>query len=285
MKKIIKVVTMAMTLTAAASGIALATPSTQIWIPSTDIQPYKVLHLNVDSYFRSSGVSKSQPVSAVPATGGTVPNPGSPGSTRDANVWDIGPTVGILPFEKVQMEVGFDYLTVANDPNDNHPFSGNFKIGTPEDSLFKMSPALAVGMYNVGPTNYGKDIAPLITSGQNIAYVLAARTLPAIGPVPSIGRISAGYYHGSARALADPNGHSANDGVLLSLDRTMTEISDKLWMAVDYQGGNNVDGALSFGASWNFAKNVSVIFGYDIWKEKALAGNNTFTVQLDVNYP
>ena len=50
-------------------------------------------------------------------------------------------------------------------------------------------------------------------------------------------------------------------------------------------GGNNVDGAVSFGASWNFAKNVAVIFGYDIWHEKALAGNNTFTVQLDINYP
>ena len=30
-----------------------ATPSTQIWIPSTDIQPYKVLHLNIDTYLRT----------------------------------------------------------------------------------------------------------------------------------------------------------------------------------------------------------------------------------------
>jgi len=28
-----------------------------------------------------------------------------------------------------------------------------------------------------------------------------------------------------------------------------------------------------------------VIFGYDIWKEKALAGNNTFTTQVDINFP
>ena len=65
----------------------------------------------------------------------------------------------------------------------------------------------------------------------------------------------------------------------------MTEISDKLWVAVDYMGGNNVDGAVSFGVSWAFSKNVSVIFGYDIYKEKELAGNNTFTTQLDINYP
>ena len=270
MKKFIKVVTMAMALTAAASGIAFATPSTQIWIPSTDIQAYKTFHLGIDNYIRASGVGKST---------------GNP-SVRDTNVYDIGPEAGILPFEKVQMEVGFDFLSNSTEPNDNHPFSGNFKIGIPaEDALFKYSPAIVVGMYNVGPNNYGKSIAPFVTSGQNIAYVLAARTLPAIGSIPSLGRISAGYYHGSERALVDPNGHSANDGVLLSWDRTMSEISDKLWMAVDYQGGNNVDGALNVGFSWNFAKNVSVIFGYDIYKEKALAGNNTFTTQLDINFP
>jgi hypothetical protein len=142
-------------------------------------------------------------------------------------------------------------------------------------------------MYNVGATNYETGRAIGITSGQNIAYGLVAKTLPAIGPVPSLGRFSAGYYHGSARALADANNltKGANDGVLLSWDRTMSEISDKLWFAVDYMGGNNVDGAVSVGASWKFAKNVSVIFGYDVWKEKSLAGNNTFTTQLDIDFP
>ncbi len=268
MQKMIRALILAMTLTAAAAGTALATPSTQIWIPSTDIQPFMVGHLNVDNYFRSSGVSKLVP----PLAGG-----------RDYNVMDIGPTVGILPFEKIQMEVGFDYLVIANEPNDNHPFSGNFKIGTPEDSLFKYSPAIAVGMYNVGPSQAGTTAgvlnSTLVTSGQNIMYALAARTLPVVG------RISAGYYHGSASALKDFDGKSANDGLLLSWDRTMTELTDKLWLGVDYMSGNNVDGAISFGASWAFAKNVSVIFGYDIWKDKRLAGNNTFTTQLDINFP
>jgi len=109
--------------------------------------------------------------------------------------------------------------------------------------------------------------------------------LPALGVVPSLGRISAGYYRGSRRALVNTSGDAANDGVLLSWDRTMNEISDKLWMAVDYQGGKNVDGAVNFGVSWAFAKNVSVIFGYDVYTEKSLAGNNTFTTQLDINFP
>ena len=263
MNRISKILMLATTLTMAATGIAMATPSTQIWISSTDVQGYGTFHLGIDNYFRASGVSKSAPV---------------PGATRDANVMDIGPVAGILPFEKIQAEIGFDYLVVANDPNDNHPWSGNFKIATPEDSICKFSPAFAVGMYNIGPT-VSTTIAPLVTSGQNIAYGLVARTLPVVG------RFSAGYYRGSERALIGTSGHANNDGVLASWDRTMTEISDKLWMAVDYQGGNNVDGSVNVGASWNFAKNVSVIFGYDIYTHKALSGNNTFTTQLDINFP
>lgn len=80
-------------------------------------------------------------------------------------------------------------------------------------------------------------------------------------------------------------GSKANDGVMLSWDRTMSEISDRLWLAVDYQGGGNALSALSVGAAWAFSKNVSVIFGYDIYEEPSLAGENTFTTQLDINFP
>jgi len=267
MNKVAKVFIQAMTLTIAAAGVAMATPSTQIWIPSTDVQGYGTFHLGIDNYFRASGAGK------VADANGVV-HPG----TRDPNVMDIGPTAGILPFEKLQAEIGFDYLVNASEPNDNHPWSGNFKLGTPEDSIFKFSPAFAVGMYNVGPSQ-SKTTAPGVTSGQNIVYGLLAKTLPVVG------RLSAGYYRGSERALVNTSGNSANDGALLSWDRTMTEISDKLWMAVDYQSGNNVDGAVNFGASWKFAKNVSVIFGYDVYTKKALAGNNTFTTQLDIDFP
>ena len=64
----------------------------------------------------------------------------------------------------------------------------------------------------------------------------------------------------------------------------MTEISDKLWLAVDYMGGNNVMGAFSFGAAWAFSKNVSVIAGYDIYNQRSLAGANTLTFQVDINF-
>jgi len=275
MKRMTKILTMAMALTIGATGVAMATPSTQIWIPSTDVQAFGTYHLGIDNYIRADRRGPNA------STGGA--------QVRDPNVYDIGPVVGFLPFEKLQGELGFDYVSNATNANDNHPWSGNIKIATPEDSLFKFSPAIAVGGYNLGPVLNKGTAAGLgasgALSGQNIVYALVAKTVPAIGAIPSLGRVSAGYYRGSERALVDVNNNTANDGVLLSWDRTMTEISDKLWMAVDYQSGHNVDGAVNFGASWNFAKNVSVIFGYDVYTTKALSGQNTFTTQLDINFP
>lgn len=241
------------TLALAAATIAHATPSTQIWIPSTDVQAFKTVHLGIDNYVRTAKNSAG---------------------VRDPNIFDAGLTVGVLPLEKLQMEVGIDYLSYASS-YDNYPLYFNAKIGTPEDSLFKFSPALAIGGYNFGTNS--KASSPVRTD-QNMVYALAARTLPVVG------RLSAGYYTGNDKVLLDENGKKANDGVLLSLDRTMTEISDKLWAAVDYQGGKNGAGALSFGVSWAFTKEISLIVGYDIWNNKKVAGQNTVNTQLDINF-
>jgi hypothetical protein len=238
------------------TGTAHATPSTQIWIPSTDIQPFKTAHFGFDTYVRSAS---------------------NPDGSRTAPVVVIGPTFGVLPFEKIQGEVGFDIISQGGDL-DKYPFYGHAKLGTPENVWFKGSPAVAVGGYNFG-TKSGDVRNGEIATNQNIVYGLAAKTLPVIG------RLSAGYYTGNKKVLVDPNGQSDEKGVLLSWDRTISEISDKLWAAVDYQGGDSALGALSFGVAWSFAKNVSVIFGYDIYNEKATGGQNTFTVQLDINIP
>ena len=247
MKKFTKSLIMATALTIATTGIAMATPSTQIWIPSTDVQGFKTLHLGIDNYTRTSNNSSV------------------------SHIYDLGLTAGVLPFEKLQAEVGIDYLTSGSNTYDSRPIYFNAKLGTPEGSLFTGSPALAVGGYSFGTDSDLTDY--------NIVYGLAAKTIPVLG------RISAGYYTGNDDLLLDVNGNEENDGVLLSWDRTMSEISDKLWVAVDYQGGDNAFGAFSFGASWAFAKNVSVIVGYDIYNEKSLAGENTFTTQLDINFP
>lgn len=230
-----------------AGGIAFATPSTQIWNPSTDVQPYQVWHVTLDNYIRTSKT-------------GAISN----------NVYDAGLTVGVLPFEKIQLEAGFDYMeTGTNSVADRSPIYFNAKLGTPENSLAAGSPALAIGGYNFG-TKTG-------VTTQNISYALAAKTFP-------FGRLSVGYYRGSQRVLTDETGQAANDGMILSWDRTMTEISDKLWFAVDYASGKSANGALNIGFSWLFAPNTSVIFAYDIYNNRNTGGRPTFTTQVDINF-
>jgi len=244
------------------AALGLATPSTQIWIPSTDVQAFNVWHLGLDNYFRSSGNGHFTP------------------GERDPNVYDAGLTVGVLPFEAVKAEVGVDYL-VNGTAYDDHPFYFNAKLGVPEDALGAHVPALAAGGFNFG-TESKKGSA--VRTDQDIVYGLAAKTLPSFGTIPSLGRFSAGYYAGNGDVLLDKNGEEANTGILASWDRTMSEISDKLWAAVDYQGGRNALGGLSVGAAWAFSKDVSVIVGYDMWAEPSLAGSDTFTTQLDINF-
>jgi len=250
---------------------ALAGPSTIIWIPSVDVQPFATMNLGIDNYFRANGEPEAPP---------------SRNASRDANTLDIGLTFGVLPFKKLQMEVGADYLVTANDPNDQHPWSGNIKLATPEEALFPDAPAFAIGLYNARPV---KDIetsdAPNVTSGQNIVYGLVAKTVPPLGPLPSLGRFAVGYYRGSRRALVNVDGQPATRGLLLSWDRVLRELSDQLWFGMDYQGGHNVAGAFNVGFSWAFARDVTLLFGYDLYTESRIAGTNTLTLQLDIRVP
>ena len=250
--------------------VASATPSTQIWIPSTDIQAFKTVHLGVDTYLRTS--DESSGVNYPPFV-------------------DLGVTAGVLPWKEFQMEVGIDLQYGGANTSvglDGHPLYFNFKAGIPEDTFFKWQPAVAFGGYNLGTKSGSVDDATgtytETGTNANIWYGLIAKTLPVVG------RFSVGYYglnkKASVATVYDAAGNKGDaNGLLASWDRTMTEISDKLWVAVDYQGGKNAFGATSFGASWAFAKNVSVILGYDIYNNKDRAGQNTFTVQVDINFP
>jgi len=250
--------------------IASATPSTQIWIPSTDIQPYKTLHFGADTYIRTANEPENV----------------NGGRNYPPQV-DLGLTGGILPWEKLQAEVGFDVIYGGTNTSaglDSYPLYFNFKVGMPEDNTW--IPAIAAGMYNIGTKSGSVSNGVYTKTGTNVDtyYGLVAKTLPVVG------RLSLGWYglnkKASVAGVYDSNGQEGNDnGLLASWDRTLSEISDKLWVAVDYQGGKNAYGATSFGASWAFAKNVSVILGYDIFNSKDRAGQNTATIQVDINFP
>ena len=57
--KSIKSLVIAVALVALACGSAMATPSTQIWIPSTDAKDFKNIHIDIDNYARFSAPGDS----------------------------------------------------------------------------------------------------------------------------------------------------------------------------------------------------------------------------------
>jgi hypothetical protein len=168
---------------------------------------------------------------------------------------DVGVTVGVLKY----LEVGFDLIEPAADP-----LYLNIKLGLPESGA---RPAVAVGAFNFGTK---KDV-----TNYNMVYGLAAKTLP------TVGRISLGYYTGLNEDLfVDETGKAAASGFIATWDKTLT---DKIWTSVDYASGKSWYGSLSLGASYAFSTNVSVIFGYVLFNNDKVVPNNTFTTQLDIN--
>lgn len=233
--KSVRSIILAAALTLSLASAALATPTGQIWIPSPDAKGFKEVTVNLTYNGRFSQKADA-----------------------GASYFDAGVVAGVLPFENLKLEVGADYLTsnLQQDVQaDNHPIYFNAKLATPEDAFgIKGLPAFAVGVYNLG--TYDKPEVHGMSTRQNIAYGLVGKTFPVIG------RLSAGGYYGAQRALTiGTNTQNSNSGMMASWDRTMTEISDKLWLAVDYMSGNNANGALSVGGSWAFSKNVSLLLG------------------------
>lgn len=227
---------------------AFCTASTHIWAPSTDVQPYKKWHITSDFY---------------------VPTENNSDGTRAATVTNTGLTTGVLPFKNLNAEVGFDHKSGTG--VDNYPFYFNAKAGIPENAYGAFFPALAVGIYDVGLKHNKTD--------NNVSYFKAAKTFEINNF--SLGRFSLGAFEGNKNLLTY-NGKASNKGILACWERTMPEISDKLWVAIDYQGSKSAYGAWNTGFSWKFSDNTSMIFGYDWYNNKNLA--NTYTVQLDIDF-
>ena len=235
------------------SGFAYATPSTTYWTPMTlDIQPYGVLHLGVDNYFTVFRKADNG--------GASFPT-------------DFGLTMGVLPFEKLQMEVGVDLLESSN-----YPLYFNTKIGTPEDALFKGSPTLQLGIFNLGTKNN--------VTNQNIVFGVIGKT------IPGIGRISAGPYIGNKKVLIDKNGDKENTGIMVAFDRGFMPVKDKngneynkLVFAADYASGKNAIGGGGVGLYYFFTKDISLLTGPVWFNEEAINGKWKWTIQLDINLP
>jgi len=264
--KLTKAILMNLVLLVLFAGAAQATPSTTFWTPMTpDIQSFGVLHIGVDNYF---SVNKA------------VGSGGDPHSLPT----DAGLTIGVLPFEKIQMEMGVDYLQPAD-----YPWSFNAKIGFPEGALFKESPALQAGIFNVG--THTNDAAPdALTNGtnQNIVYGLIGKTIPYINC-----RISAGPYIGNSSVLVNSaTGDSQDKGFMVAIDRGFWAVKDKegnefnrLVLAADYASGTNQIGGGGVGLYYYFTKDISLLTGPVWFNDSGWNGSWKWTIQLDINTP
>ena len=232
-------------------GSVYPTASTDIWAPNTDTQAWGTGHITADTYI---------PVG--------MNNDGS----RARVITNNGLTFGMLPFKKLTAEAGFDYKTGYGDLDYRYPIYFNAKLAIPEDAYGQYFPAIAAGVYDLGTRKNKTD--------NNVVYIKAAKT-PCIGRF-SLGRFSFGYFWGNDRLLLGQNGEKDPDGIFCSWARTMTEISDRLWVCVEYQGTRSVYGALNLGFSWQFTKDISVLTGYQFYNNKALA--DTVTIQVDINF-
>jgi hypothetical protein len=241
------------------SGVAHATPTTTVWAPSTTaVQGFLVPHLTYDTYF-AKGVA-----------------PGAPGSPLYPVT--TGVTMGVLPFDSVNLEVGFDLLLPSPDP-----FLLNAKLGLTEGALFSGSPGVAVGVYGVGTksdvTNY------------DVLYAQLQKTLP-WGGYLSVG----GYYGAGSKVLfsSDLTATGSVDrvgfiGAIASPDLVVGKpYLQKIVLAADVQTGKNVWGAGGVAASFYFTDTIAVLTGPVYFLEKATQPGGRswmWTVQLDVDLP
>lgn len=247
-------------------GFAWATPSTLIWTPSNDIKAFKVFHIDADNYTPLRSRDRNGNKLYVQQVYGfeTGLLSGNPETNVLGRIWE--------PLSRVMAEAGFDYKKGWGSTLDTWPWYFNFKIGVPEDAYFKYMPAFAIGIYDAGikrnQTNY------------NVWYFRFGRTF-SLGRF-SLGRLSAGYFNGNSKLLLDKNGQRDNAGLMVAWDRAMPEISDRLWLCVDYQGTQSSYGALNVGFSWKFTDNISTLIGYDVYNNPNSI--NTVTFQLDIDF-
>ena len=129
-------------------NLVYATPSTHIWAPSTDIQPYKKVHVTSDFYFPTTGKGTNadnydQHNYVLQVYGLTFSLlSDKPEDNLLGKLWQ--------PLGKIMAETGFDYKKGLGSFLDSNPWYFHFKFGVPEDAYFKNMPAFAVGAYDMG---------------------------------------------------------------------------------------------------------------------------------------
>lgn len=232
------------------TGTAHSTPSTNFWAPSTpSVQSFGVLHWTYDSYF----------------------------GTRTAYPVDVGATIGVLPWKRLQAEAGFDlfYPTLSGNEAIRFPIVLNAKVGAPENACFAGQPAWSFGVFGVG---FESDV-----NNQNVLYAMLGKSLPRVGS------LQAGAYYGTNKNLfRAANGDEARSGLLAGWASPPidTRFLDKLVLTWDIQTGHNILGATGGGICVYLTPTVDLLTGPVFFFEKELQPSGSswlWSLQLDVD--
>ncbi len=232
----------------ATASVASATPSTTFWTPSTPYtQPYLVPHLTYDTYFGERGV---YPI-------------------------DLGLTVGVLPFDTVNAEIGADVLYPGNTDT---TFGLNGKVTLVEGKLAPWQPGISAGVANIG---FKKNISDLY-----LLHAHVGKTLPYIG------EIGGGFYTGlNDKILVDKNGNKENSGFFLHWMGPEIPVGlsglKKIVPAADFQSGNNALGAVGGGLYFYFTDAIDLLVGPVFFLEPEVQPAKSdwlFTAQIDVDF-
>jgi hypothetical protein len=230
------------------SRVAWATPSTTFWTPSTTYtQPYLVPHFTYDTYFGETG----------------------------AYGIDTGLTIGILPFETVNAEIGFDLIY----PGFTQSALGlNGKVTLVEGKLADWQPGVSVGVSNIG---FKKDLTDLY-----LLHASVGKTFPVIG------EIGAGVYTGlNDKLLVNADGSKENTGFFLHWMGPEFQVGlpglKKIVPAADFQSGKNVLGAAGGGLYFYFTAAIDLLVGPVFFLEPKLQPGQSdwlFTAQIDIDF-
>ncbi|HET8538275.1 MAG TPA: hypothetical protein VFL83_00245 [Anaeromyxobacter sp.] len=234
----------------ATASAAWATPSTTYWTPSTTYtQPYLVPHVTYDTYF------------------------GEPGMYGV----DTGLTIGVLPFDTVNAEIGFDLL-YGSGLMGKQALTLNGKVTLVEGKLASWQPGVSAGIFGVG---FETDV-----TDANVLHATVAKTFPYVG------NVGVGVYHGlNDKILVDKDGNPDETGFFLAW--TGPEIAvgapglKKIVPAADFQSGKNALSAVGGGLYFYFTDAIDLLVGPVFFLEPELQPNGAdwlFTAQIDVDF-
>jgi len=255
MKKVIEAFVLATLLAVGRS--ARATPSTVIWTPATTYtQPFLVPHLDFDTYF----------------------------AEQNALQIDNGLLIGILPWDKLQGEVGFDLFYPGGTSN---YLQLNGKVTVPEGAFGEWFPGISAGIQSAG---FKSDV-----SNYDLLHADIGKTFSKIGTL-TIG----GYYGAGSKVLWTGSDGKVNrggfEGSYVSPDIVLNRIGlNKLVVLADIATGRNWYGAFAVGVEAYFTPAIGVITGPVFFQDKDLykamphvtgdSGSDwMWTMQLDVDF-